>query len=241
MQRLENKVVVITGAGSGVGQAAAWKLAEEGATVVLVGRTEKNLQETAAKLEAERTLVYPCDISNPDEVIALAGAVRDIYERADILVNAAGTNVPRRALSDLSIEDYRQVIDINLNGTFYVVQAFLPLMRAQGGGTIVNVASVAGLQGSALAGAAYSASKFGMRGLNQTINVEEQRHGIRACAIFPGEINTPIMDKRPAPPPPEAREKMLQSEDLADCIALVAMLPSRAVVDELVIRPLASR
>lgn len=241
MARLDDKVVVITGAGTGVGQAAAWKLAAEGAAVVLVGRTEKNLQETAAKLDPDRTLVYPCDISKPAEVEAMAGAVRKRFGRVDVLVNSAGTNIPKRKLSDLSIEDYQQVIDINLNGTFYVIQAFLPTMREQGGGTIVNVSSVAGLQGGVLAGAAYSASKFGMRGLNQTINAEEQRHGIRACGIYPGEINTPIMDKRPAPPPPEAREKMLQGEDLAECIALVAMLPPRAVVEELVIRPLVTR
>lgn len=238
MERLSNSVVVITGAGSGVGQAAAWRLAEEGATIILAGRTEKNLQETAAKLEANRTLVYPCDISKPVEVAALAGAVKQHYGRVDVLVNSAGTNIPRRKLSDLSLEDYQQVIDINLNGTFYMVQAFLPIMREQGSGTIINVSSVAGLQGGVVAGAAYSASKFGMRGLNQTINAEEQRNGIRACLISPGEINTPIMDKRPAPPSAEARAKMLQSEDLADCIALVALLPARAVVEELVIRPL---
>ena len=90
-----------------------------------------------------------------------------------------------------------------------------------------------------MAGAAYAISKFGMRGLNQAINAEEQKNGIRACAIFPAEINTPILDRRPTPPSSEARLQMLQSEDLADCIALVAMLPSRAVVEEITIRPLA--
>lgn len=239
MQRLENKIAVITGAGSGVGQASAWKLAEEGAQVAIISRTEKNLQETAAKLDPARTLVIPCDISQPEAVQKMAETVREKFGRVDILVNSAGTNIRNRSLKELSIEDYQQVVDINLNGTFYVVSAFLPMMREQGGGTIINISSIAGLQASMVSGAAYVASKFGMRGLTQSINVEEQQYGIRACAISPGEINTPIIDKRPVPSSPEARARMLQSEDLAECVALVAMLPSRAVVDELVIRPLA--
>ncbi len=238
MLPLEDKVIVITGAGSGVGQAAAWKLGEEGAKLILVGRSETSLQETAVKLDTTKTLVYPCDVAEAGQVANLAKAVQEQFKRVDALVNAAGTNVPRRALIDLSYEDYRQVIEINLNGTFLCVQAFLPIMREQGEGTIINIGSVAGLNGSSIAGAAYSASKFGMRGLTQTINVEEQKNGIRACSIFPAEINTPIMDKRPNPPSAEARQKMLQSEDLAECIALVLKLPQRAVIDELTIRPL---
>lgn len=238
MQKLDNKVVVITGAGTGVGQAAAWKLAQEGAAVALVGRTEKTLQDTAARLDPARMLLFPCDVSKEQEVDALAKAVQERFGRVDVLVNAAGTNIPRRTLSELSVEDFRQVVDINLTGAFLCVRAFLPMMRAQGEGTIINISSVAGLQSSVLAGTAYAASKFGMRALNQSINLEEQRNNIRACAIFPGEINTPIIDRRAVPSPPEARAKMLQGEDLAECIALVAMLPQRAVVDELVIRPL---
>ena len=238
MQRLDGKVVVITGAGSGVGQATAWKLAQEGASLAIVGRTEKNLQETAAKLDTAKTLLFPCDVSKENEVAALAKAVKERFGRVDVLVNSAGTNIPRRALSELSVEDFKQVIDINLTGAFLCIRAFLPFMREQGEGTIVNVSSIAGLQSSVVAGSAYAASKFGMRALNQSVNLEEQRNNIRACAIFPGEINTPIIDRRPVPSSPEARAKMLQGEDLAECIALVVMLPQRAVVDELIIRPL---
>jgi NADP-dependent 3-hydroxy acid dehydrogenase YdfG len=117
------------------------------------------------------------------------------------------------------------------------VQAFLPVMRARKSGTIVNIISDAGIRASGKAGVAYVASKFGLSGLNQSINAEERANGIRACAIYPGEINTPILDLRPNPPSPEARQIMLQAEDLAECVMLAINLPSRAIIEELVIRP----
>jgi NAD(P)-dependent dehydrogenase (short-subunit alcohol dehydrogenase family) len=160
----------------------------------------------------------------------------------DVLVNAAGTNVPRRSLAELSIEDYQLVIDTNLNGALYCVQAVLPGMRARGRAdrgvaTIINIVSDAGLIASPKAGPAYVASKFGLAGLTQSINAEERANGIRACAIFPGDIDTPILDRRPAPPPPEARQRMLRPEDVADCVMLAVSLPDRAVIEQLVIRP----
>jgi NAD(P)-dependent dehydrogenase (short-subunit alcohol dehydrogenase family) len=110
-------------------------------------------------------------------------------------------------------------------------------MRRQGEGTIVNVVSDAGLIANAKAGAAYVASKFGVTGLTQSINAEERERGVRACAIFPGDIDTPLLEKRPAPPPAEARAKMLRPEDVAECVMLAINLPQRAVVEQLVVRP----
>jgi NAD(P)-dependent dehydrogenase (short-subunit alcohol dehydrogenase family) len=101
----------------------------------------------------------------------------------------------------------------------------------------VNIVSDAGKQASPKAGPGYVVSKFGMVGLTQAVNAEERPNGIRACAILPGDIDTPLLDKRPAPPPPEARAKMLQPEDVADCVMLAANLPERAVIEELLIRP----
>jgi NAD(P)-dependent dehydrogenase (short-subunit alcohol dehydrogenase family) len=166
-------------------------------------------------------------------------AKRVLAEFADleVLVNAAGTNAPRRALEELSLEDYHAMINTNLNGAYYCVQAFLPQMRARKSGTIVNIVSDAGKQASPKAGPAYTMSKFGLAGLTQSINAEERAHGIRACAIFPGDIDTPLLDKRPAPPTAEARARMLRSEDVADCALLAINLPPRAVVEEILIRP----
>jgi len=129
------------------------------------------------------------------------------------------------------------VIDINLNGAFYCARAFLPTMRRKGAGNIVFIISDAGIIASAKSGAAYAASKFAERGLAQSINAEERGNGIRCCSLCPGDIDTPILEKRPVPPPAEARTKMLQPEDVAECVMLAINLPARAVVEELVLRP----
>jgi NAD(P)-dependent dehydrogenase (short-subunit alcohol dehydrogenase family) len=140
-------------------------------------------------------------------------------------------------LEILSSADYHMMINTNLNGAYYCVQAFLPGMRQRKSGTIVNIVSDAAKQASAKAGPAYAMSKFGMVGLTQAINAEERPNGIRACAILPGDIDTPLLDKRPAPPNSEARAKMLTPEDIAECVMLAINLPMRAVVEELLIRP----
>ena len=230
------KTAVVTGAGSGVGRAVAIELARQGWNVVAAGRTQRTLDETV-KLAGERAVAHACDVSDARQVQELAQHVERDFGGASVLVNSAGANVPKRFLSELSLEDYHALIGINLNGAFYCVHEFLPMMRRAGGGTIVNINSVAGLRANPVSGAAYTAAKFGLRGLTQTINLEECRHGIRACDIFPGEINTPLMDKRPKPPTAEQREKMLAADDVAACVMLVINLPPRAVVQEITIRP----
>jgi NAD(P)-dependent dehydrogenase (short-subunit alcohol dehydrogenase family) len=230
---------VITGAGSGVGRATTLLLARNGWRVAAVGRREQALKETAA-LAADapgQVLVCPCDVAAPASVEAMARAVLRAFGAVEVLVNAAGTNTPARSLRELTLERYRELVETNLTGAFLCVQAFLPSMRARGSGTIVNIVSEAGKQASPKAGVAYVISKFGQAGLTQSINAEERAHGIRACSIFPGDIDTPILDKRPNPPSPEARARMLQPEDVARCVWLVITLPARAVVEEILIRP----
>ena len=233
------KTAVVTGAGSGVGQAIALALAARDWKVALIGRREEKLSETMRHSggDASRLLVCPCDIGDCKAVETMARRVLEKFETVQVLVNAAGTNAPGRALEVLALEDYRAMIDTNLNGAYYCVQAFLPQMRARKTGTIVNIVSDAGKQASPKAGPAYVMSKFGLAGLTQSINAEERNNGIRACAIFPGDIDTPLLDKRPAPPGAEARAKMLSAEDVAECALLAISLPQRAVVEEILIRP----
>jgi NAD(P)-dependent dehydrogenase (short-subunit alcohol dehydrogenase family) len=133
--------------------------------------------------------------------------------------------------------DYQRLIATNLHGAYHCIQAFLPAMRERHSGTIINIVSDAGKLANAKAGVAYVTAKFGLAGLTQSLNAEERGNGIRACAIFPGDIDTPILDLRPSPPPPEARARMLQSEDVAECVWLALNLPPRAILEELVIRP----
>jgi NAD(P)-dependent dehydrogenase (short-subunit alcohol dehydrogenase family) len=237
------KIAVVTGAGSGVGRAVVIELARRGYDIALVGRREEPLKETIALTDSRQRKLraMTCDIGDADDVARMADRVRAELGDPGVLVNSAGTNIARRALTDLSIDDYRQVIDINLNGAFFVTHAFLPAMRAQRSGTIVHVVSDAGLTANRISGAAYIASKFGLVGLTATINAEERNNGIRATAVLPGEINTPLLDRRPVPPPPEARTKMLQAEDVAACVMLAIDLPDRAVVEQLLVKPRETR
>jgi NAD(P)-dependent dehydrogenase (short-subunit alcohol dehydrogenase family) len=234
-----NQTAVITGAGSGVGRAVAIALAKQNWQLALLGRTKSSLEETArlTGLSADQVLVHNCDIGRSEEVQAMARAVLGKFKTVDALVNAAGTNAPKRALEVLSFADYHAMIDTNLHGAYYCVQAFLPQMRERKSGTIVNIVSDAGKQASPKAGPGYVISKFGLAGLTQSINAEERGNGVRACAIFPGDIDTPLLDKRPTPPPAEARARMMLPEDIAACALLAINLPPRAIVEELIVRP----
>ena len=233
------KVAVVTGAGSGVGRAIALKLGAAGWQVVLLGRTEKSLRETIAQAGAAgaRMMPYPCDVADGSAVRKMAADVLARFGAVEVLVNAAGANVPNRALEVLSDEDYHHMIDVNMHGAYYCVQAFLPVMRKAGTGTIIIIISDSALAASPKSGPGYAMSKFALRGLNQAINAEERGRGIRACAIHPGDIDTALLDRRPQPPSAEARARMLKAEDVAECAMLAINLPQRAIVEEMLVRP----
>jgi NADP-dependent 3-hydroxy acid dehydrogenase YdfG len=231
-------VAVITGAGSGVGRATAVALADRGWRVVALGRTASALAETARQCAAaDRVRTHQADVRRLPEIERAVAETLADWGRIDALVNAAGTNVPDRSFKTLSLADYHDLVDTNLHGSFYAVRAVLPAMRSAGRGIIVNVVSIAGRRASALSGAGYAISKFGQAGLTQAINAEENQHGVRATAVFPGDIDTPLLDRRPDPPPAAARSTMLTAEDVAACILLAIELPDHAVVDEIVVRP----
>jgi len=233
------KSAIVTGAGSGVGRAVAIALARQGWRIALIGRTRAALDETArlAGTAADGVIVYPCDIGRAEQVQAMGKAVLKQFGAVEVLVNAAGTNAPQRSLEVLSPDDYHGMIDTNLHGAYYCVQAVLPQMRQRGSGTIVNIISDAGKQASPKSGPGYSMSKFGLAGLTQSINAEERGRGVRACGVFPGDIDTPLLNKRPQPPNADQRSRMLLPEDVAECALLAINLPPRALVEEILIRP----
>lgn len=237
----KHPVAVVTGAGSGVGRAVVLKFAAEGWRVALVGRRADALAETirlAPAAQRKRLSAFACDIGDHAAVASMTAAVLERFGQVDAFVNAAGTNTPRRSWSELPLAAYHELMAANLHGPFQCVQALLPAMRARRTGTFVFINSEAGLKASPKAGVAYVASKFGLTGLAQSLNAEERPNGLRACSVFPGDIDTDILLKRPVPPGPEARAKMMQPADIAACVWLAVSLPPRAVVEELLVRPL---
>jgi len=235
---LKGKVAWITGGGSGIGLAAAIELARAGAHVVISGRSAETLGKAEKELKsAGNGEAIGLDVADQKEVSSAAQQILKRLGRVDILMNSAGINLPRRNFRNVSVEGWDQIVAINLSGMFYCCQAVLPAMREKKGGLIVNVSSWAGRYASTLTGPGYNATKHAVLALTESINMEEGANGIRATSILPGEVATPILEKRPVPPPPEERARMLQAEDLGKTILFIASLPARACVNEIIVSP----
>ena len=239
MQNLAGKVAWITGAGTGIGLAGALALAQAGASVVMSGRRADVLAAEADKIRAQggQAEVEVLDVADAAAVKTVADAILARHGRIDILLNSAGLNSPKRFWKDQTVEGWREVIGINLDGSFHTIHAVLPAMRAQRDGLIINVSSWAGIHHPKLTGAAYNGSKHAVTAMTETINMEECVNGIRACAICPAEVATPIMDRRPVPPTALDRARMLQPDDLGATIRFIAELPAHACVNQLIISP----
>ena len=232
---LQDNVAIVTGGGSGIGAAIAVALANEGCHVYIVGRSESKLSDVAN--DSKLIVPHVGDVTDRSAVDTLIQQVKQKHGRIDLLVNSAGTNIAKRSIAELSVEDWERVMAINTSGAFNTIQAVLPTMREQKRGTIINIASVAGRRAILLGGVAYNASKFAMTALGATVGEEEKANGIRVTNIHPGEVETPILDARPVPVSAEHRAKILQPEDLAEAVLMVVKLPPRARVPELVIVP----
>jgi NADP-dependent 3-hydroxy acid dehydrogenase YdfG len=238
MNRLTGKVTLVTGGGSGIGLAVARLFLQDGAVVVIAGRNQDKLEKAAAALKPrDRLHCQALDVADKDQVQAAVRQLTDRLGRIDILVNNAGTNLKERRCRELTPEAWDQLIRSNLDGAFYCTHAVLPQMLQRGDGVIINVSSIAGKRASPLGGAAYSASKFGMTALGLCLAAEEKDSGLRVCNIYPGEVDTPILEVRPQPISEEHRQKILKPEDVAAAVLFVATLPPHVSVPELVIKP----
>jgi NAD(P)-dependent dehydrogenase (short-subunit alcohol dehydrogenase family) len=241
---LKGKVAWITGGGSGIGLAGAHELAKAGAHVVISGRTQRTNESGLAQLKSAGSAeAIQLDVSDKSAVTRAAADIEKRHGRIDILVTSAGTNIagPKRSLRTMSLEGWDDVVAINLSGLFYCCYAVLPGMRARKDGLIINISSWAGRYASVLTGSAYNATKRAVIALTETINIEECTNGIRATCILPGEVATPIMEKRPVPPSPEERARMAQPEDFGSAIRFVATMPARTCVNEVIIAPTYNR
>jgi len=235
---LSGQVVVIVGASSGTGRAAAVLFTREGAEVVAAARREDRLQSLKEELAREQhdITVRRADASKVEDMQELAQAALEKFGRIDILVFASGTNTKERAMERLTPEIWNSLIDTNLNGAFYATHAILPSMRKAGSGHLIYISSISGLLPD-VSGAAYQASKRGVLGLAHAVRMEEKQNGIRTCVICPGLVDTELMEKRPVKPSPEVLAKALQAEDVAETIVYAAKLPPRASIPELVLLP----
>jgi len=236
--KLQGKTAWITGGGTGIGRAIALAFAAEGCRVVIGGRRIDKLQETAAGHTGENAiLMHELDVADRGSVERGYEWVVQKLERVDMLINSAGINVVKRTMAEVSPEDWEKLMAVNVNGAYYCMRSVLPAMRARQDGLIVNICSIAGKRPSVLGGVAYSASKFAMSSLGGTVALEDGPNGIRVTNVYPGEVDTPILEQRPKPVTAEHRARILQGEDVAAAVLMIACLPSRAHVAELIIKP----
>ncbi|MSR80159.1 MAG: SDR family oxidoreductase [Gemmataceae bacterium] len=242
MDGAKSRGVVVTGGGSGIGLAAAKKFLEAGDRVVISGRGGPRLKTALEALSAihgsnGRIWAVQADLSTQNGAEALAQEALCRLGKVDILVNNAGLNLKERSVAELSTDRWREVLGGNLDSAFLTTQAFLPSFRAQKDGLIVYINSIAGIRGNPLGGAAYVAAKFALRGWATALAAEEKANGLRVTSIFPGDVNTPILEARPNPVSEEHKVAILQPEDVASAIFFVGSLPTRALIPELIIAP----
>lgn len=235
---LPGKTALVTGGGTGIGLGIAVALARAGCKVAIAGRRAETLQAAAAAYKGQPPLLAcACDVGQPADVERLFQWAATNLGPIDILVNSAGVNVVKRSMAELSIEDWEAMLRINASGAFYCIRAVLPQMRERRDGLIVNICSIAGKRASLLGGVGYTAAKFAMTGLGMTVGCEEARYNIRVTNVYPGEVETPILDRRPVPVSAEHRARILQPEDVATAVLMLTQLPPRAHIPELIVKP----
>ena len=231
-------VVWVTGAGSGMGRAAAVAVAP-GSRVALSGRRLSALEETAALVRAAggEALTVELDVTDSAAVERAHQRITATWGAVGRLVLAAGLNSPRRAWADQELSEFESIVSTNLTGVVRVVQAVLPGMRAAHDGVIVIISSYAGWRLSSSPGVAYSASKVALSAVATTLNGQEAANGIRTTHLCPGDVNTDFLMMRPVVPDGDARATMLTAQDIGRCVRFVLESPAHVVLDELVISP----
>ncbi len=235
---LANQVVLVVGASSGIGREIAVLFARQGARVMASARREQRLLELQQSLAAQALVIeiLPADAADPAAMEHLVQESIARLGKIDILVYATGTNIKDRALSRLTPELWDMMLDVNLNGAYYVTRALLPGMRERKSGHLIYISSISGLAPD-VSGAAYQAAKRGLLGLAHAIRVEEKENGIRTCVVCPGLVDTELLEKRPVKPGPDMLAKALRPEDVAEAALAVAQLPARACVPEMQVVP----
>jgi NADP-dependent 3-hydroxy acid dehydrogenase YdfG len=235
---LAGKTAVVTGGGTGIGAAIALALAVEGCRVVIAGRRMEKLRETAAKFNGKlRIETHEVDVTDRNSVNELFRWSTETLGQIDMAMLCAGANIKHRLMSETTPEEWDELLAINTNGVYNCLHAVLPPMRSRRDGLIVLISSVAGKRAGKLGGIGYAAAKFAVGAIGTSLANEEGKNGIRVSTICPGEVDTPILDNRPVPVTDEHRARILQPDDVAAAVLMIAKLPPRAHVQEMIIKP----
>ncbi|MEG6502635.1 MULTISPECIES: SDR family oxidoreductase [unclassified Desulfovibrio] len=241
MEDIENKVIIITGASSGIGAAVARRLAKEGATVALTARREDKLKAVCEEITAAggKAAYFAADISVEQEVRAMVAKVADAFGRVDVIFNNAGL-MAMAPMSACKTDEWDKMIDINIKGVLYGVAAVWPIFEKQNSGHFINISSVAGLRVAAGIGTVYSATKFAVKAISEGIRIESAGK-FRATAIYPGYIESELMygssDNESRKGIVAAYEQFAISADrIGDAVAYAISQPADASVNEITIR-----
>ena len=234
MESLSGKLAVVTGGTRGIGRAIAERLLREGAAVALCGRTNQSVETALGALRPlGRVFGMPADVTQPDQVSGFFAAVDREFGGLDILVNNAGQGVFGK-VADLTIEQWRANIELNLNGPFYCSREALARFRKRGGGFIVNISSLAG-KNPFSGGAGYNASKFGLNGFSEAMMLDHRYENVRVATVMPGSVDTGFSGG------PSDRSGdtswMIAPEDVADAVAMVLRMPARTMISRIEMRP----
>jgi len=235
---LHNKVVAVTGGGTGIGAGIARELALAGCRVMIGGRREEPLQKLADSVASPNAILCKSlDVAEPTSIQEFFASAKSQLGEVDILINSAGINIQNRTMAAMDPADWDRVMNINATGAYRCMLEVLPEMRARRDGLIVNISSVAGKRAIQLGGIVYCASKFALTALGTAVSNEVREEGVRITNVYPGEVNTPILDNRPSPVSQEHKDAILQPDDIASMIVAICKLPPRANVPEIVIKP----
>ncbi|HAR3067865.1 TPA: SDR family oxidoreductase [Staphylococcus aureus] len=230
MTVLTDKIAVVTGAGSGIGEAIATLLHEEGAKVVLAGRNKDKLQNVANQLAQDSVKVVPTDVTNKEEVDELMKIAQQTFSGLDIVINSAGQMLSSK-ITDYQVDEWDSMIDVNIKGTLYTAQAALPTMLEQSSGHLINIASISGFEVTK-SSTIYSATKAAVHTITQGLEKELAKTGVKVTSISPGMVDTAIT----AAYNPSDRKK-LDPQDIAEAVLYALTQPKHVNVNEITVRP----